>query len=107
MTDNTFPRFKLHVAAWARGARNEPPNFINFFVSMFHMTSQLRPKSYFHFSRSERINLLKVIAANIEGKSYNSKLGCVWKVGSGSTRRVRGGTGSSGVSVGQNPPSDS
>ena len=61
----------------------------------------LHPKSFFHLSRCERISLLKEIAANIDGKSYDSRLGCVWKVGSGTSRRVRGGTGSSGVCVGR------
>ena len=40
------------------------------------------------------------MAANINGKSYDSKTGCVWKVGSGSGRRARCGTGGGGVGVG-------
>ena len=66
----------------------------------FPKDGPLHPKSFFHLSRCERISLLKKIAANIDGKNYDSSLGCVWKVGSGSSRRIRSGTGSSGVSVG-------
>ena len=41
--------------------------------------------------------MLSVVAANISGKSYDSKTGCGWKVGGGSNRRVRCGTGGSAV----------
>jgi len=66
----------------------------------FQVNGPIHPKSYFQLPRNERIIALKEVAANIEGKAYNSSLGCAWKVGTGAARRVRDGTGSSGVLVG-------
>ena len=66
----------------------------------FPVSGPIHPRSYFSLPRIERIRALKEVAANIDGKSYNSSLGCVWKVGSGVNRRVRNGTGSAGVYVG-------
>ena len=69
-------------------------------VKPYIVNGPLHPKSYFHLSRSERIAMLRDVAANINGKSYESKTGCGWKVGGGDNRRVRCGTGGGSVGSG-------